>query len=78
MPAIIYTTKANDMLDMIIFKYYGEAAVSEGTAVEYILKYNQNFSRNEIILPAGLKLTLPELPENVTSKTVSEQVEIFN
>jgi len=76
MPDRIYTTKDNDMLDMIIHKYYGNEAVATGSAVEYVLQLNQNLSRNGVFLTAGQKILLPELSEDILSG--SKQVAIFN
>ena len=74
----LYTTKENDVLDLIVFQYYGSEAVAEGTAVEYILNVNQNLSRQGVFLSAGQQVILPDLPEAVLNNIASQQVDIFD
>jgi phage tail protein X len=47
------------MLDAICYRYYGEQV----GAVELVLEANQNLSRQPELLPAGLLITLPDLPK---------------
>lgn len=53
-----YTTKQNDMLDLIAYRHYGFHA---GT-VEAILEANRDLSAMPCVLPAGLTIMLPDLP----------------
>lgn len=53
-----YTTRQNDMLDLICFQHYG---YHTGT-VEAVLEANRDLSALPCILPAGLTILLPDLP----------------
>ena len=54
-----YRTKDGDMLDWICWRHYGQQA----RAVEAVLKANPGLSGAGPILPAGLVIELPELPQ---------------
>ena len=54
---ITYTTKDGDILDDICYIYYGHLT---GT-VEKVMQANYRLSQYEPILPAGIKIILPEI-----------------
>ena len=54
-----YRTKDGDMLDWICWRHYGQQA----GAVEAVLKANPGLSEAGPLLPAGLVIELPELPQ---------------
>jgi phage tail protein X len=54
-----YLTRAGDMLDLISWRHYGFHA---GTA-EAILATNYSLSARPAVLPAGLTIVLPDLPQ---------------
>ena len=54
-----YRTKEGDMLDWICWRHYGQQA----GAVEAVLKANSGLSEAGPLLPAGLVIELPELPQ---------------
>lgn len=54
-----YCTKDGDVLDAICFNHYGG---SRGY-VEAILEANSGLAGHDAILPAGVIIVLPELPE---------------
>lgn len=53
-----YVTREGDMLDDIAWRHYGYHA---GT-VEAILEANRDLSAHPPMLPAGLIITLPDMP----------------
>ena len=64
---MIYLTKQNDMIDALCHRYYG---VTEGTT-EALLLANPGLADRQVPLPAGVEITLPELPKPTkTIKTV--------
>ncbi len=54
-----YRTRDGDMLDWICWRHYGRQA----GAVEAVLEVNPGLSDAGPILPAGLVIALPELPQ---------------
>ena len=54
-----YRTKEGDMLDWICWRHYGQQA----GAVEAVLKANPGLSEAGPLLPAGLVIELPDLPQ---------------
>lgn len=60
-----YTTREGDVLDLICYRHY---AGRQSGAVEAVLDHpaNQHIGRAayDAILPRGLVITLPELPES--------------
>jgi phage tail protein X len=54
-----YITRAGDMLDLICWRHYGFHA---GTA-EAVLAANYGLSERPPVLPSGLTITLPDLPQ---------------
>lgn len=61
----IYVTKQFDEVDLICWKYYGR---TQGT-VEAVLVVNQNLADLAPILPEGLQIMLPDLPQPETTET---------
>lgn len=55
-----YTTKQNDMIDLIAWRHYGH---QRGTA-EAILEANVGLADLSVVLPAGIVIHLPELPDD--------------
>lgn len=53
-----YTTKQNEMLDMICRHAYGD----ESGYVEQVLDLNPGLAAKAIPLPIGTEITLPDLP----------------
>lgn len=64
---VTYTTKTGDMLDKICWDYYG----ARPGAYEQVMAANPGLSQRGPVLPAGLVLTLPELPAEENTTTVS-------
>lgn len=60
-----YRTKDGDMLDAICYRYYGR----QSGAVELVLEVNQNLSRHNEQLPAGVIIVLPDLPNQTKDIT---------
>ncbi|WP_425383915.1 tail protein X [Wolbachia endosymbiont (group B) of Anania hortulata] len=56
-----YITRENEMLDYICFKHYG---YSSG-AVEIVLEANPGLAEYGSFLPAGLKIRLPRIQEQL-------------
>ena len=54
-----YRTKDNDTLDAICHSYYG----SSSGYVEAVLEANRGLAEQSAILPAGIAILLPDLPE---------------
>ena len=54
-----YTTRAGEMLDLICWRHYG---FQPGTA-EAVLAANYGLSERPPVLPAGLTIVLPDLPQ---------------
>lgn len=57
MAATIYTTKDGDMVDEICWRHYGN---SKGYT-EAVLEANYRLEDQPLQLPAGLRITLPEV-----------------
>lgn len=53
-----YTTREGDILDAIVWKYYGSTS---GQAVETVLEANRGLADYGPILPAGVVLVLPDI-----------------
>ena len=54
---ITYRTKDGDILDDVVFRYYG---TTQGT-VEKVLEANQNLADIGPIFPVGIEIELPEI-----------------
>lgn len=57
--AATYTTRENDVLDEIVWRYYGR---QDNGLVEAVLEANRNIADAGPIMPAGLTLTMPPAP----------------
>lgn len=57
-----YVTKQNDMLDLICFRHYG----GRQGVTERVLAYNFGLCTYPPVLPAGLTITLPDIPATST------------
>lgn len=60
----VYQTRKNDVLDRICFKHYGH---TKGT-VEAVLEANPGLADKGAVLPSGILITLPMLPEAESKK----------
>lgn len=58
---IYYSTKEKDMLDYICWQHYGFTS----GAVEEVLLKNPGLAEYESFLPAGLKIRLPTIQEQL-------------
>ena len=63
---VTYTTKRGDVLDKVCHDYYGERP----GAYEYVLNANPGLSKIGPVLPAGLVITMPDLPAPKNTSTV--------
>ena len=54
---IVYTTKAGDVLDEIVFGYYR----ATGGFLEAVYEANRHLADLPEILPADIKITLPDV-----------------
>ena len=52
-----YSTRQNDLLDDVVFRYYGD---TDRRIVEDVLEANRGIADYGPELPAGLTITLPE------------------
>ena len=64
---IIYTTKDGDRLDELVYKRYGK----ERGAVEWLFSNNAHLRDQPVMLPAGIEINMPPLPEKATVVTVN-------
>lgn len=64
--AQLYVTQQFDELDAICHRYYGR---TQGT-VEAVLQVNQNLAELLPILPQGITISLPDLPQPETTETL--------
>ena len=62
-----YTTKQGDRLDWICWKHYGTPRKG---IVEAVLVANAGLSAYGTVLPAGIKITLPEVSQPETVQDV--------
>jgi phage tail protein X len=62
----IYITRQFDVIDEICARYYGRTQQT----VEAVLLANPDLADLAPILPEGLKISLPDLPEPSTSESV--------
>ena len=54
-----YTTRDGDMLDAIVYRYYGNIA----GVLEAVYSINPGLCEKPLLLPAGLMIELPVLEE---------------
>ena len=59
-----YITKRFDILDLIVFNYYGD---TDDRIVEYVLEANPQLDNKGIILPLGMVINLPDRPRKKTN-----------
>lgn len=62
----LYVTRQFDELDDICWRYYGRTQQT----VEAVMVANPNLAELMPILPEGLQILLPDLPEPSTSETL--------
>jgi phage tail protein X len=62
-----YRTSEGDTVDLIAWKYYG---TQSGQVVEKLLAANAGLADRGPVLPAGLVITLPDMPTAGQSKGV--------
>jgi phage tail protein X len=65
-----YVTKYFERLDQICARRYGSSA---NDVVVYVMTANPGIEQYGIVLPGGLKILLPDLPNNVPTTTVKDQ-----
>ncbi len=58
MPAT-YTTRDNDVLDQVVWRFYGR---QDNRLVEIVLEANRGLADYGPEMPAGLTITLPDAP----------------
>lgn len=63
--AATYTTRENDVLDEIVWRYYGR---QDSGLVEAVLESNRNIADAGPLLPPGIVLTMPEAPVPTPAK----------
>ncbi|UDQ97819.1 tail protein X [Lentisphaerota bacterium WC36G] len=61
---MIYTTKENERLDAICFKYYNRC-----DAVAKVIEANSHLNNLGAVLPANVKINLIDIAEPVKSET---------
>ena len=66
----IYTTKAGDVLDAVVWNYYGR---QDNRLVEIVLEANRNLADLGPAIPAGMQIILPEAP----AEEPTERLELF-
>lgn len=66
MPASKYVTLLGDMWDGIAYKVYGGSTDRPELLMDILLEANQTH-RQTVIFPAGVTLTIPEIPENIST-----------
>jgi phage tail protein X len=57
--AATYETRENDVLDEVVWRYYGS---QDNKLVEVVLEANRGLADNGPQLPSGLFITLPDAP----------------
>lgn len=67
MMAQSYKTREGDLVDGIAWRYYGTRG---GQVTEKLLDANPGLADHGPELPAGLVLTLPDMPTPATTKAV--------
>ncbi|GFM34021.1 tail protein X [Desulfovibrio subterraneus] len=65
-----YQTKEGDALDRICWQFYGTRA-DMATAVALVLEANPGIAKHGPLLPAGVVLSLPDLPTPVEERGIS-------
>lgn len=62
----LYITKQFDQLDYICWRYYGRTQQT----VEAVLRANPNLAEMLPVLPPGITINLPDLPQPETTETL--------
>ena len=62
-----YQTREGDTLDWICWRHYGR----QSGAVEAVLEANRRLADLGPVLPAGLVITLPDLPAPTATRAVA-------
>lgn len=71
-----HITKMYDMLDRIVFDYYGD---TENGIVEYIIEQNPGIEKHGLLLPRGIRVELPDRPSATKPGTpVITQIRLFD
>lgn len=61
-----YITRQNDLLDDVVHRYYGD---TDNRAVEIVLEANRGLADYGPVLPAGLRIVLPDrVPSQESTK----------
>ena len=66
MPAT-YTTRENDVLDEIVWRYYGS---QDNRLLEFVLDANRGLADYGPQLPTGLTITMPDAPTPEPTKSL--------
>jgi phage tail protein X len=66
-----YTTRENDVLDDVVWRYYGR---QDNGLVEFVLEANRGLADHGPRLPSGLTITLPDTPMPEPTK----QLQLFS
>jgi phage tail protein X len=66
-----YLTKQNDILDDVVFRFYGD---TDGGIAERVLEANREIGLADHgpILPAGITINLPERVTEQAAKTITK------
>ncbi len=55
----VYVTVDGDTLDYIVWRHYGKTS----GVLEQVLEQNRHLRQYDAVLPAGVQITLPIIPE---------------
>lgn len=64
--SVTYRTKQGDVLDAVVFKYYA----GQTGALEQVLIANRGLAASGAVLPAGIAVTLPDLPKPKSKESI--------
>lgn len=62
----IYTTKDGETLDYIVWRHYG----STDSILEQVLTQNRHLAGYGAVLPAGIKIVLPDIVQNTNKNKI--------
>jgi len=65
--SITVITRQGDMVDDICYRHYGY----ESGVTEQVLATNQGLAARGMVLPAGVQITLPDVPARATETVVN-------
>lgn len=68
MTTVSYKSRENETVDLIAWRYYGS---TEDRIVERLLLHNPGLAGYGPVLPAGVRIKLPELPVPATKEGLS-------